>query len=126
MALKTTRWRPDTCGCEVEYQWDDSVPQDQRTHALSRVVKQCANHQGTPAQVFSAVVDENPRKNSVLARAQVALPSQFDAAGNFLGTWSYDAARVLRIVTVGLTGNQKRDMQTWCDQNIGVGKVEIS
>lgn len=27
MAERTTRWKPDTCGCTVDYSWDDAVPE---------------------------------------------------------------------------------------------------
>ncbi len=27
-----TTWRPDTCECELHYEWDDTQPEDQRVH----------------------------------------------------------------------------------------------
>jgi hypothetical protein len=42
--LKTTLWRPDTCGCEVEYQWDTGQPLDTRVHTPSGVWVLCSAH----------------------------------------------------------------------------------
>lgn len=30
--IKTNIWRPDTCGCQIIYQWDSDLPDDQRVH----------------------------------------------------------------------------------------------
>lgn len=78
------RWYPDTCGCVIEYEWDDSEPEDKRTHRVVRFVKVCDAHKKflplsakeTPEEVlmaqedkerlFSQVLEENRRKNYVL------------------------------------------------------------
>lgn len=44
MTQHITTWRPDTCECEVQYSWDDSVPAEERVHSLHKVVKACAEH----------------------------------------------------------------------------------
>lgn len=43
--LKTTIWRPDTCACTILYQWDDSVPDDQRVHTP---VDKASDYEGNP------------------------------------------------------------------------------
>ena len=53
-----TRWSPDTCECVIEYNEDGT---------LSKVVNACDAHKGgTEATTFSAVLEENPRKNKSL------------------------------------------------------------
>ena len=32
MAKHLTRWRPDTCGCVIEYEWDSDRPEEARRH----------------------------------------------------------------------------------------------
>lgn len=64
MAIKTTLWKPDTCDCRLEYQWDDQDPVDTRQHTASRIVSACPFHQNLPlAQHFEAVTKDNVRKN---------------------------------------------------------------
>lgn len=42
--LQVTRWRPDTCGCILEYEWDSDETETQRVHRLVNVVNQCSTH----------------------------------------------------------------------------------
>ena len=39
MTVKTTRWSPDTCGCVLEYSWDDALPQEARVHVYADTVR---------------------------------------------------------------------------------------
>jgi hypothetical protein len=106
MAIKRTRWTPDTCGCVLEYEWDDALPVDARVHRAVDAVP-CAIHasihQARAARAGEAhrhlhatVVEENRRKNQTLAALAEA---GHDVAG--LG-WHFDQTRTLRIA--GATG----------------------
>lgn len=129
MAIQTTLWRPDTCGCQFEYSWDDAVAENVRVHTPITVVARCARHNGFLSNMiahFTQVTDENPRKNKLLNRARTQFPSMFDAtSGEFRGSWFFDAGHALHVVTVGLSTNQKNNIQSWCDTNLGVGRVVI-
>lgn len=62
-----TRWRPDTCSCVLELEWDDEVPEAEREHTAVKV-ERCGVHQhdGEPHQaVFETVLTENRQKNEV-------------------------------------------------------------
>ena len=61
--LKVTRWSPDTCGCILEYEWDDTKNESERTHTLKNIIKKCPAHHDEPI-VFNTVLDENKRKNT--------------------------------------------------------------
>lgn len=67
MTIQTTRWRPDTCGCTIDYEWDDSVSQELRVHTVKEISK-CIYHQalGLP-EAYTAVQEENASKNKALA-----------------------------------------------------------
>lgn len=85
--IKKTLWSPDTCGCVLEYEWDDSVPTEERTHTPTRATKICAEHtvekvatreanlgigRGKETReahhiVYDAVLAENQGKNRVMA-----------------------------------------------------------
>lgn len=119
---KITRWSPDTCGCVVEYNWDDAVSEAERVHTLSKVEKKCINHQHLSDQdVYSALFDENPRKNKVLD----AIHSQFPALVDQV-KWSFDENRVLQIkIPPDFSIAEKGDLQKKIDQEHGSGKVKI-
>ena len=62
--IKKTLWRPDTCECVLEYQWDDQDPIEARAHVASRIIVSCPIHQGLPlTEHLDAVTKDNVRKN---------------------------------------------------------------
>lgn len=128
MAIQTTRWSPDTCQCVIEYTWDDTVPEDSRVHSLGAYRTKCSLHTAlSDSSAYTEVAEQNPRKNKIIERARVQFPRLFGTNGNFLGTWSFDSNRVLHVIVTGLlTTNQISNIQSWCDTNLGVGKVIIS
>lgn len=134
MSKHITRWSPDTCGCVLDYEWDDSVPQDQRTHAISEVVKACPNHQDTAEKVYEKVKDENTTKNRVLGEIMESVPALveevIDDNGNISKRfkrgmepkWSFDENRQLQIE---LVSSEKAQMKTILDNKFGVNKVKL-
>jgi hypothetical protein len=92
--IRVTTWSPDTCGCTLEYSWDDAEPEDARTHSLSRVVHSCPAHPNLPEQeLYAAVVNENKHKNKVFAEAKKAKPDlKYEDY-----EWSFDGKRKLKV-----------------------------
>ncbi len=130
MAIRTTRWSPDTCGCVVEYSWDDTVAADQRAHTTTRVTP-CVAHpnaqQHVGADPFSAATvwgDENVGRKSRLEARLLAATVIGLKPGSY--AWFFDAQRVLNVSLPSLSAAQKQAAQTWCDNNIGAGKVLVS
>lgn len=124
--IHTTRWTPDTCGCVIEYTWDDSEPEDTRQHVYSNTVQRCTIHAAlnlSGLTHFNAVHEENTRKNGVLALGQ-AIKASLDFS---LMSWSFDAAsRTLTINSNGqLTTQQRNTLQTQANNRFGAGKVII-
>ena len=76
MTIQRTLWSRDTCdptgenkfSCQIEYEWDDTVPQDQRTHTVSQIIKTCPIHQHHIDKVahYQDVLDENQSKNKAI------------------------------------------------------------
>lgn len=64
--IQTTTWYPDTCDCIIQYQWDDKIVEDKRTHNVYNILSTCKFHQGKPDQVFSTVLAENQVKNKAV------------------------------------------------------------
>lgn len=139
MRMKTTRWSPDTCDCVIEYDWDADLPAEARVHTPSRVVNRCPAHQAQAdaAAVFTTLLDENPRKNKLLARAMDLLTDKTEAVVQLDGStvlqwrngvtvgWAFDAARVLEVSISGLTNPQRNAVQNAANNMFGANKVRI-
>lgn len=135
--LKTTKWRPDTCGCEIEYQWDDSVAQEERTHVVSTITKNCPIHDPIPTkgEHYNVVLEENQRKNKVYGKL-LDLPTltvdvvQTDGKTikelkpSVQYNWSFDKDRNLVVDLVGVTTSDKNTLKTAVSQLFGT-KVTI-
>lgn len=138
MTIKTTKWIPDTCGCALEFTWDDSLPQDQITTTLSNVQNKCPAHKNlSNNDVWNTLNEENPRKNFTLQSILDNGPSTlYDiAAGNnrilksnLNYTWSWSGTAPNRVLNVSLQGinltnSQKNTIQTVLNNKFGSGKV---
>lgn len=44
MVIHINSWKPDTCGCIIHYQWDDSVPQQDIVTELFAIERVCEAH----------------------------------------------------------------------------------
>lgn len=75
--IRTTRWSPDTCGCVLEYSWDDSQPQESREHTFARAVHLCEIHAvASPESAFEQVRSENVTKNVAQNEFTKAIPNK--------------------------------------------------
>ena len=82
--IQKTLWSPDTCdptgenkfSCQIEYQWYDTVPQDQRTHTVSEIIKVCPIHAHhlTKEAHYQDVLDENRSKNKAIGLLVKKIP----------------------------------------------------
>lgn len=64
---RTTIWKPDTCKCVIEYEWDDALNEDTRIHEVKNILERCEAHQLTlDEEVFITVEEENRRKNKTI------------------------------------------------------------
>lgn len=122
--IHTTRWSPDTCGCVLDYTWDDEVPSDRRVHAFGEAVRTCVEHMlltGKP--LYDTVFAENQRKNRVLALAQERI--SHIAPEHYV--WRFLPGRALEVSfpEVVLTQVQKNAVQQVCDQQFGAGRVVV-
>lgn len=145
MAMKANQWSPDTCGCILEYEWDDSLPAASRVHTIKSVIKACAVHDsfaGNQSGHYQSVLRENQSKNKVYGQL-IAIPEiseefTIDSSGNigrrlksgirFL--WSFSGSGDSRILSisisgVNLTSGQKSALQAWCDLSLGNGRAVV-
>lgn len=71
MATRVTRWSPDTCGCVLEYEWDDAVDVDARVHVPCAPVSVCSTH-AVEADPHAAAEADNKIKNQLVAQLKGA------------------------------------------------------
>lgn len=70
---KTTTWRPDTCDCELFYEWDTDHPEDVRvhtpveTHPHGHGTRRCKKHAhlADVNSLHDNVLAENRAKNVI-------------------------------------------------------------
>jgi hypothetical protein len=121
--IKKTRWRPDTCGCEIEYEWDDSLSQEKRVHTPSQIIKKCEFHQDmlNKNEHYTKVLEENQTKNRVwgkLLEISTLTADKVSEDGethkelkpNITYNWSFDADRNL-VVDMPLSAKEKNDLR---------------
>lgn len=141
MAIKITRWSPDTCGCELEYRWDDSVPDNQRTHTLDNYVRQCSAHSSlaNDNDRYNSILDENPRKNIALLDAlnnvsglrDVTADGGFVLKPNINYNFSFTGTAPNRVLNISFSGislttQQRNGIQAALNARFGSGKVLLS
>jgi hypothetical protein len=138
MTIKTTRFSPDTCGCVLEYEWDDTLSEASRVHTFKSITK-CPAHSAQADQTaYNTVFDENPRKNIALQTALDNGPNTlYDMNGTqrvlkpavgYNYSWSGTAPdRVLSISFTGvsLTTTQKNTIRNAINTRLGNGKVTL-
>lgn len=124
MAIQRTRWRPDTCECSIEYEWDDAVASDVRTHTTVAVVP-CPVHTGlSVASAGAAVVRENQGKNLALGIVRQQRPELVDV--NLEQSWTGTGeGRVLTIRVPTVTGQVRTQLQQAVDSSLGNGRILI-
>lgn len=134
MKINTTRWKPDTCGCVFEYDWDADLPESERVHTLSNIVKGCGSHADHSGSAkMEAVLEENQRKNQsfgIIMDSDEAFVST-DTEGNRTPNlkklhWSWDSNRNLLITADGITTNSKNTIQAALNTQFGSGKIVLS
>ena len=66
MTIQKTRWYPDTCSCVIEYEWDDTEPQETRQHTLKNIERCQAHNLVNSGEAYGNVIDENQSKNKAI------------------------------------------------------------
>lgn len=124
MVLNVTTWSPDTCGCVIEYEWDDAQDENTRVHTAKTILKDCGLHKKPKDkdEHFATILEENQRKNFTFGLLQEDEPTiTLDAY-----EWSFDDKRILHVKSPKLdTAEKKQKSQDKCDAKFGKDKVVI-
>src|SRR3972149_7475449 len=125
MALRVTRWSPDTCPCGIDYEWDDALPQEARVHVANAIVQACAAHAAAaaPAAHLVLVLEENQRKNLFDTEVQARVVLSETRRVEYIYP---DSTRVLNVRLTGFTTAQRTALQGVVNTDARfVGKVVL-
>ena len=93
--MKTTRWRPDTCECEIEYDWDELILNG--LHINHKFIKQCSYH-----LVVGDVIQHNQTKNIEITKIMSETPIATETKDgiikfkeNFIPTWEIKNGQIV-------------------------------
>lgn len=123
-------WRPDTCGCEVEYEWDTEVAPDDREYTVVRS-ELCTIHKdlGLSADTnehYVAIKEENTRKNIVFKHIVETIPdfTYIDSSNNENFHvedyhWVFDDNRNLKYSLTKGTQNEKNTVDSKATDDFG-------
>jgi len=117
---RITRWSPDTCGCVLEYEWDDALPNDQEP-VLRKVVKRCSEHTEDGEALYNRVLQENRLKNQSIGELMRANPE----IEHREYTWWFDTGRNLKINLPEKLSGKKNVLKGLLNSKFGAGKVEL-
>ena len=97
MTIQRTIWSPDTCGCRIEYSWDDSIPQEERVHSVSKIIKACQHHESHPNKEihYEDVMAENQSKNKAIGKLIENYPELKDKASEIMWRMSQDRSVII-------------------------------
>jgi len=136
--MKITTWRPDTCDCELNYEWDETVAQDKRVHTINSI-SVCIAHKNiaTKEQIWDKVREENTTKNIVLGLILDNFPNLVSESQNENGDtvkrlkqgieykWEFDENRNLIIDLQSASGVEKSVLLTFLKDKFGLNKIRI-
>lgn len=145
MTLTRQNWKPDTCACVVEEEYDRDNPDAAFT--CSAVISKCPAHSAvSDANLYGVLYansdGENKRKNKVHGfmlnnlstlteiktsengSSYIEFKNGINVSWNWTGT---GASRVLQVTVTGatLSNNQKAALTTFAESTFGAGKVVI-
>lgn len=122
------RWKPDTCGCILEYEFDSETPQEERKYTVvSSSACQTHGHLSEDKDAcFAEVQIENRAKNVALGHVFEATPEEHKITTIKDGVeykdfkqqprWSFDDQRVLTITVPFADDTLKQEMRDLLQQ----------
>lgn len=123
--IKTTTWRLDTCGCSFDYEWDDTLKEDQRVHTFKSVNNSCIEHSlFFDKDLYDVALLENTTKNIVVNEVSkiILLPAEEIP-------YTFDVDRKIIIDTSDLgkpiTADEKISIENAIVDKVGLDKVIV-
>lgn len=142
--MKITRWSPDTCECVIEYEWDETLSQDDRVHTQKKIINTCADHVGVTDTLYTVLDFETRRKNQLQGwilenLSNVSVEKTDENTGEIrkvfkpkiIYDWNFEgngADRILhaRLLGIQLSNAEKTTIQDFADTKFGMEKIVVT
>lgn len=119
--MTVTRWKPDTCPCVIDYEWDAQVPASRRVHTWFETIRACPAHTEVGPAHYAAVLADNKRKNTCQGIAkEVTFRDDFPEI-----IWTWTAERRLDVRFPDLNDADRILVQDAVNLRFGPDKVEV-
>jgi hypothetical protein len=107
MAKQITRWKPDTCKCIIDIEWD-TTNTDSFDNKEFVIIQKCQEHQSIDdAQLLTVLSSENVSKNKVLDVVMTTLNLSQDDLKTDKISFSFDNDRKITFNIKDLSDNDK-------------------
>ena len=134
--LHANIWSPDTCGCQIEFEFDDELPAETRTHTAKRIIKKCEVHSTSDIMDrhdhYDTVLKENQTKNIVHGHFLETFPEHTEDVTDTQNNSTHlmlpsGKNRVLHVSFVGanIPQNKKKDWEKKVHDRVGHNKVVV-
>jgi hypothetical protein len=108
MVINITTWSPDTCGCELSYEWDSDILQEQRTHTFYAMHKVCEHHRGLATTKHEYLADGE--------RARIHNKTSEEKRATLHEILDNNMLRHMKLLKDGSTKREKRDLESMTGQ----------
>ena len=129
MSIVQNTYTPDTCTCELVYQWDDTLPEDQRVLSFHHLLHKGAEHAAiVDSSILQVVFEEKLRKDQVLELCRSkGLRTEPSGDGKRASqvAWAYTPNRTLAL-RVRAMSSKRAAIKNACEALVGSGKVTVS
>lgn len=120
MAIQQTTWKPNTCDCEIVYEWDDALPSEQVLATLIKVNRRGDEHANIIDASLISTLREEVHRFEVATELTIADGWDED---HFTATW--DPGRTLTITIPDATKSNKVSLQAAIAVQVGLGLVLV-
>lgn len=114
--IQRNTWKPDTCDCHIEYEWDDTLSENDRVHTVSKIIKACSlhDHHVNKENHYNDVLAENTSKNKAIGLLTKSIP-KLDGGQNEV-KWRFDIDRNV-VLSHPLLNKQDKDKMNAMDKS---------
>ena len=129
MAKHLNEWRPDTCGCVLEFFFDDEEDSTLVVHSWESTLKTCPVHTAITdgVSLYAAVLEENQRKNVAIGMIGTLVTVDREEIMN-ASSYSFDGSTP-RVLTISfkhkIPAAEINGIQNAADLQFGSGLVVI-
>lgn len=120
--LKTTVWRPDTCNCVLEFQWDTEDPELNRVHTFLPPKEVCQVH----SLVAPRIINEEVMRENRIKNVAISMLVEGTELNEGDISWSFRSDRTLGLaIKTPLSDQERARFTAAADIRFGPQKVIV-